>query len=671
MSRSIVIANRYNVLTDQALPNLNSGNYDAFVVTDSQDKDNSLFALKVSNLSLARYDYLPILSKNQINHLTNLVDWRVASWSGQPDSKDKNLILIFQNPVGKKIMGSLSERIEPWPEAKIIKDLIIPMHSVLSELKKLGLTHRAIRPDNLYITQESQMIAGECVSVAPGYRQATLFEPVNSAMALPYARGNSTIASDLYALGVTALILHLGYNPCEAMSEEDILFHKLEVGSYGALIGNIKIKGRLIELFKNLLVDNIEDRWDLDTLENWARASAIVSRPTSTFKRAGRALDWSESRKIFDVRTLSYILRESSTLSLKKLSEPDISIWIKNSFSDKAMAEFFINTYETMSGKKKNNIQISGRSVLMRTCYTLYPHAPLLWTDKSLMIDGLSHAVVVAELSNDKTELYQKLLMDPAFESYINGYQKTIPEVDGFASYFATLRRHLINPKVGYGMERCIYTLNPNIFCLSPMIIDQCAFTPQAVVEALDKVAPKVSSSKFPIDRHILAFLATHTRKQVQDREINDMNSADAAQRLMTALHIFSSLQNDYSLGALPNLAQWFLELTGPQLKKIKNRKTLEQLKTTLTNLIEKGNLTEIYLLLNNKDIFINDEIQFEKARREYYISESQVKKIEKKVFKNSTYLRQLGGRTAVSVSSVAGVVYTGLFSLYHLLKGG
>ena len=54
-------------------------------------------------------------------------------------------------------------------------------------MERLGLTHRAIRPDNLFFLDEAReiLVMGDCVTAPAGFHQPPLLEPIERTMASP------------------------------------------------------------------------------------------------------------------------------------------------------------------------------------------------------------------------------------------------------------------------------------------------------------------------------------------------------------------------------------------------------------------------------------------------------------------------------------------------------
>ena len=72
---------------------------------------------------------------------------------------------------------------EPWGEAELLECLLRPAAAVLAELQARQLTHRAIRPANLFRAGPGHKVVLGCAwAMAPAAMQPAVFEPPYSAM---------------------------------------------------------------------------------------------------------------------------------------------------------------------------------------------------------------------------------------------------------------------------------------------------------------------------------------------------------------------------------------------------------------------------------------------------------------------------------------------------------
>jgi hypothetical protein len=122
---------------------------------------------------------------------------------GQGGSR-REYYVICPAPPGPAVAAGL----RPWRESELLDLALRPAAQALEALHGAGLTHRAIRPDNVFQAAGGpsgsgrKLVLGAAWAAAPGALQPAVFEPPNSAMCLPAGRGEGAPADDIYALGV-------------------------------------------------------------------------------------------------------------------------------------------------------------------------------------------------------------------------------------------------------------------------------------------------------------------------------------------------------------------------------------------------------------------------------------------------------------------------------------
>jgi len=104
------------------------------------------------------------------------------------------------------------------------RDFLIPIMDLLRRMQDDRLTHRNIRPTNLFRrTNDDSVVSGQIYSAPPGYEQPAMFEPIERAMCPPITRGIGDLSDELFAIGVTLMVLGLGRNPVAGVSDEELL----------------------------------------------------------------------------------------------------------------------------------------------------------------------------------------------------------------------------------------------------------------------------------------------------------------------------------------------------------------------------------------------------------------------------------------------------------------
>ena len=83
-------------------------------------------------------------------------------------------------------------------------------------------------------------VIGECISTPPGFDQPPMYEPLESAMALPEGRGPGTFADDMFSFGVTLLHILIGRRPGGQLRGRELLRARIANGSFAALTGDAR-----------------------------------------------------------------------------------------------------------------------------------------------------------------------------------------------------------------------------------------------------------------------------------------------------------------------------------------------------------------------------------------------------------------------------------------------
>ena len=149
----------------------------------------------------------------------------------------------------------------PGRKPELLECVLRPAAHVLEHMQARGMTHRGIRPDNVFQAAPGHpVVLGTAWAAPPAMAQPALFEPPYSAMCLPAGRGDGSIADDVYALGVLLLCLALGRAPLAELDDAAILRRKLELGTYAALAGDERLPPIIGDLVRGMLAEDPEHR---------------------------------------------------------------------------------------------------------------------------------------------------------------------------------------------------------------------------------------------------------------------------------------------------------------------------------------------------------------------------------------------------------------------------
>ncbi len=631
-------------------------NATAYEVTDRKQEGRPLYALVVKPEMPARISAMRILKGLEINHVLHLVDWGVADW---PPADRKCVIVIYHRPMGGRVMetgGGLTKRI---PDHLFAKNIIKPLADALNELALKGITHRAIRPDNLYYMDEAKtkIVIGDCVTCVPAHDQPVSVEPIESGMAMPAGRGAGNSHDDMYSFGATLLMLAVGRDTLQGVPNEEIIRRKVSIGSYGTLAGEERAPVVILECLRGLLADDPEQRWKAENIDLWLAGKRLTPIQAKSEGQARRAIRIGE-QEFNSIRPLSYALYTNWDKAATIITDGTLEIWLRRQFEQNGMADavaLAIKNTLALPGQKADSQDILIARVLM----VLDPKAPIRLKDLRVNLDGYGPALAVAMLRKDNLAPFADFINRDLWRHYINAQTKTAADHQQFESVFKDLKNYLKDASMGAGIERCVYELNEWQFCMSPLIASQYVMEVKGILGALDNVAKAVNTKMWPIDRHVASFLRARYAKgtSVQLDSMNDQRPERATIGMLSVLAIVQ-----WRLGpeALYGLASWVGGIMGPVINSYQNRDKRRELEKEIPKFVRKGNLAELYNYLDNPEERQKDAEGFSWAKTEFAAADKLIYDLE-----HGQGDRQEG---AMKMGRQAGAAFAGVVMLLSFL---
>jgi len=622
-----VLRERYFVRSNQPLPDLSMPNAEAFAAEDKRDANRSLYALICRPELPARVNVMRAMRGVSGLGLQQLVEWGAMSW---PPAGRQCLAVVYEKPAGKRVMANLKGEIRRVDEYEIGRKVIDPLVNGIKEMIGRGITHRAIRPTNLYYMDSAgeRLAFGDCVTSPPALDQAAVFETVESGMANPIGRGSGTYADDLYSLGVTLVFLLLGRNPVAQYDDDAILGLKIKHGSYATLVGDERLPLPMIEVLRGLLCDDPTQRWDLEALLMWQQGRRLSPLQPRVEKRAARGFPF-QGREYFNCRELAAAYSRHWDLALPPVLEGKLELWLRRAIEDKERAQAVADVVRgalNATGDKK----IASDVMLAKILIMLDPTAPIRYKGFNVMPDGFGSALAVLLGRRGDTRLLVEMVMREVPSLWFEGSaDKRRPDTSQTEGNFRELRNFLTTMGMGFGMERCLYELNDGMPCQSQLLGEEYVVELKELLPALNTAALKQSNTKqVPVDRHIAAFMAARARSDI-NRNLVSINDPDPGKALMALINLLAVFQ--YRLGpeSLPGLAAWIGALCQPVVAGYHSREKRKELEKEIPKLVRKGSIVEIYNLIDDAGAREHDHQGFGWAQAQYQAAEDEIKRIQ------------------------------------------
>jgi hypothetical protein len=657
----VILDEKYRIIPSSPLVELGTPGAQAYVARNLKNPGESLFA-RICELGVFPRVEVMVQLKN-LREAAAIIpeDWGPVFW---PVTGQRCFAIIFRRPEGGPVMPSLGSQIPKIDPERILKSFLMPALTTLTLFERRKITHRAIRPDNVFSRgpEGSSYIFGDCVSVPPSWGQSTIFETIESSMTPAVGRGKGTIADDIYALGATMLFMGLGRCPVAGMNERDLLASKVENGSFITLIGGDVVPGGLREPIRGMLSDDPIDRWTLDDLYSWSSGTLRRNaRPIRDY-RTDRPVKF-RGREYRNTRMLAHAYGIHWKEAAKQLRSKEFDTWLHRGLSDADLVEVI---EDIVTGSAGSDGDAGDAKLVTRVCSVLDSEGPLKYKGLTVMPDGMGYALSSAVEGGNKdtinlvTELIQKGIASDWFQQKITlGRSDLTLE----SKTFKTLQQFVRHSGPGYGVERVLYELNPFLPCRSKSVSSAYVYSLRDLLPALEKaVAEKGTLGKL-VDRHIAAFIASRIKGSVDTQLVSLENTTGAsvgAKIGMTGL--LAKVQNEYQHQMTPQLAAWLVQELQPAIGRYHSKSLRKRISEKMEEVAGSGNLIELYQTLSNKNIVARDEKAQSKAKREYTDSVREIKRLESEEFQFEA--KRTGWRIAAGISLVIGTVTTiGVFS--------
>jgi hypothetical protein len=221
----------------------------------------------------------------------------------------------------------------------------------------------------------------------------------------------------------------------------------------------------------------------------------------------------------------------------------------------------------------------------------------------------------------------------------------------------------------GYGMERVLYLLNPEVACLSPVLKDYFIFTPATLLTALEVVSRKPQRPAVILDRHMIAFISVRESRLI-DQQLGYLSSPDHGKQLAGVLRTLAAIQRKFATGSVPGVCNWLISMTPPLIELIHNRDLRQDMTRQVNRMTGSGNLSALLEVLDDRVLIQNDINRFEGARNEYRILVYEKREIENYLKKRRNFGKATGRQVSMIFSAFLSVAVITIYMVLRFTKG-
>ena len=590
---------RYIIDFDEPIKDLNTNEAKAYKVSDITDADRCLFALICSKNTTPRQSILPYLKTLKAPHLLKLVEYGVVT---VPSSSEVTMALIYQRPLGGRVIDDLE--MPYYNNVSAVQNLWKELLESLQELRSYGITHRAIRVDNLYYLDEMKktVVLGDCAASFPAFNQPAVYEPIASLMAQKEGRGCGFGTDDVYSLGVLGLFLYLKKELLSDVSEKEMLRLKIKKDSYHTLTEGIKISVGFGNILRNMLADDPINRWDIATAYDFLDGKTSKVSFTPVTHQSKKALTIND-QKHYTVADVAYTIAENPKTAYDLYSSGKLTDWLRNSLENEELALTIDKAVKSTIDNTPNH-ELS----VAKICIYLAPHLPIRIGKISIFPDALAKAIYYANIQGDDLNDYAHLCSYDLLRLwYMNQDNLRTP------SFVNEAKSYVQSQAIGYGLDRIMYDLDEDIPCQSKLVASDYISTPTRILRALNSTYNNTQDK--PYDNHIIAYLRSKLGKKI-DGVLVDLNSKIPALEVSAVLRLYTILQNKYGPQELTKLTQWLSVFSMPLIKSYHNVKYQKFLEKELLKIHKSGKIYEMQELLENEEARQKDTSEYNIARK-------------------------------------------------------
>ena len=653
---------RYAVDFTDRLPDLDSAGARAFAASDSEQSEEEVYALVQERGVPLRLDVLNALLDDPVDFLTNPVATGLVLIES-PTGEVERLVMIAKRPPGPSLAGGWDKSrgsIDQFIKGPLLGSVAL----VLGKLMEREVSHRAIRPDNIFFdgTEHGGIVLGECFSAPAGVDQPDVFEPLERSILPPDARGEGGEADDLFALGVTVLALFLGETPGEGRGRKEMFHARVSHGSFWALTASKELPGALSTLLRGLLNDDPNERWDLRDLIQWVEGHA-PQQPTGL-------ANWTLSRPVkFEGETYSdrRILAEALAGHVPEaavfLRDQEFVPWVQQVVASESMSDRVERLIGIGSDTDIVGDPEADEALVAKFCIFLDPLGPVRYRGLSLSFDGIGQALAAAQKNGRQEAInaIKDLLSSGLMMAMVEIAETHNPLSSSWGDQIRAISTLAGKKGPGVGIERVLYDLNPALPCQSDRFRGGWAGSIGGALRALDRGLASLPQGAPMLDPHFMAFCVAKDRKLVHSLTTLTHPNVDGAQAAVMMMELFGGLQSSEKTGALTNLCGRLAEQAKPALRTIRNRRRREDLAAKLSGLTAGGDLTRMVREVAFTHAQAEDNRDFSRAVSSYTELTRLRQKLEAGITGNDPEAQKFGAMAAAFM----GFIMLGVTALF------
>lgn len=636
------------IYPDSPLPEYNVDKNRAYKAASKGKVSGNLFAIICERHFVPRRNAASIYASIINPALVPLVAYGKVYW---PPAKQERYVVVYKHVLGERLLRDDQSAAMGWKQDTVMEVVVKPMVNILQDFRDKDFVHGSIRPSNMFdgggAGSSQKFVLGDCLSIQASYTQPSLYEPIERAQADPIGRGAGTLPDDLYSFGVSLAVMMRSQDPLSGKDDEQIIREKINNGSYAAVTGKDRFKGSILELLRGLLHDDPSQRWTIDEVLVWLDGRRLSPKQAMKRKKAARPFSFM-GEKFIQTQLLAMSVDVLPSETVKAVEDGSLEQWLSRSLEDSKAVERLGEAYQS-------SIQM-GRGpgyedrIVSNVASVLDTMGPVRFRGHRMAGDGIGPALYETVVLKKDVKVFADMFLQSIAMNWVTATENPNLDVTGLISKFDSCKSFLRQNKLGFGIERCLYSLTPEAPCLSPKVKDYYVSTPEDLMYAFESLCEKGERPGLFLDRHSIAFLSVKDPKLI-DAYLYDLNAAEDYKNLIGNLKCLATIQKRSKLDKFPYIAKAFSSRLPVLYKRYHDRKVREKLKENIEKFVKSGDLVKIAGLLDSPEVQEKDSRAFHEAMVEYSELRLEKHKLEQQLENESTFGRATGKEFAAMIS--------------------
>ncbi len=635
-----MVGDNYRIHLNEPIESL-SNDFCKYYYASSVHDDDEYFAIVYNNNLLHPVDKISTLYKKEFPGLNKILAYSITTIS---NLVAEHLVVIVNS---YEYDNNLARYVEDKGLISVsqFEKLVELVGNLLNDLESDGIFQCNVNPKNIIMQGDEFLFLREFIDSPPNFYQPNEYIAPELVECHKASRGSSSNKIEIYALSITLCETFLGKTPWKDFKKESEYNQvRLENTSIKYLMARSRISEKFRAFFRSTMHDDAYVRWKPSNLIDWLSGKLVNYNKHEIINEKNNQLSF-EEKILTNFKSIAYAFFNNWEEAMQFVKTDKLYRWAVREQINNDTLEEIKNLIDTKSNPHIISHSINSHAKMTKLLSIIDPMGCLREMDCAISAHCIAEYMhyLVTNFKKTAYENLLKIVKDEIWQYYKNeGSLGYINQERGNILKHESIGINLLSPVKG--IERLVYALNPHARCLSKMLDKYYVTNLKELLEALDKYA-KLDSSKFVVDRHIMAYVAA--KLDIRDK-IKPIVLASfprlSEHPVMITLSLINSISKEYPDVEIPNIC---IAIAGEiKILMQDNLHGVEFKKNILENLDQAsktGELSQIIAVLTDQQKFINDYNGYFEACKKLKKIEAEIKSIKKsdKIFNESLLLGQ------------------------------